>query len=585
MNNDLARRSVSSVGWNMVGGMSGMVVLFVRSVLLARLLPVDVFGVYAGAGALVALTAVFTTFGMGGAFLHRSAETQDEQRAAAVHWTLKLLFTLAWAAVMIAFALLYTVGSQRLALIVLTLTQVGDELTQTSRLILIRRVVHRRLALLQLLDTIFTSVAAVGLALLGAGLWALLATDIVSMLLGIIGLLILRPVWRPRLAWRSSVVRYYLRFGSRNLTAGLLLTALDRLDDLWTLRYLGETALGYYSRAYTFATYPRKILAAPVNQVVSGAYAELKGDRRRLSQAFFRGNALLVRSGFFLAGLLALIAPEFIMILLGEKWLPMLQAFRLMLIFTLLDPIKMTVSDLFIAVGRPDKVVRVRLVQLAILVVGLFALGPRWGIAGVALAVNAMLVVGLGVLLWQARQYVDFSIRGMFAVPGGVLASALVITAAALSLVQPMLVSPWWSATVKIVLFSTCYLVLLVLLERTLLHSPCAPHGSSRRWMHPKTQTARPTRRSRHATQHQSQQGVSGFQRLQYASHRGFLPGIGDAWVGQPHRSAHGSRSDFPDPLPAQRGGRTGRGSTGPSGHRSLSGGGSTRDRRARTDH
>ena len=464
MNDDLARRSVSSVGWNIAGGLTGMGVLFVRSVLLARLLPVDVFGIYAGAGALVALTAVFATFGMGGAFLHRSAETEDEGQAAAVHWTLKLLFTLAWAAVMVAFALLYTEGGQRLALIVLTLTQVGDELTQTSRLILIRRVVHRRLALLQLLDALFTTVVSVGLALLGAGLWALLATDVVSMLLGIIGLLIWRPVWRPRLAWRQAIVRYYVRFGSRNMTAGLLLTALDRLDDLWTLRYLGETALGYYSRAYTFATYPRKILAAPVNQVAGGTYAELKGDRLRLSQAFFRTNALLVRSGFFLAGLLALIAPEFITILLGEKWLPMLQAFRLMLVFTLLDPIKMTVGDLFIAVGRPELVVRVRLLQLAVMIAGLFGLGLRFGIAGVALAVDLMLVVGIGVLLWQARQYVDYSARRLFLIPLLALLIGLAAGAGGAMLAQmPSLVL---TAAIKTTLFTLAYGGILALLER-----------------------------------------------------------------------------------------------------------------------
>lgn len=481
MSNDLARRSVSSVGWNMAGGMTGMAVLFVRSVLLARLLEVDVFGIYAGAGALVALTAVFATFGMGGAFLHRSAETQDEQQAAAVHWTLKLLFTLAWAAVMVAFALLYAEGAQRLALLVLTLTQVGDELTQTSRLILIRRVVHRRLALLQLLDALFTTVVSVGLALLGAGLWALLATDIVSMLLGIAGLLIWRPVWRPRLAWRSTVVRYYLRFGSRNLTAGLLLTALDRLDDLWTLRYLGETALGYYSRAYTFATYPRKILAVPVNQVASGAYAELKGDRLRLSQAFFRSNALLVRSGFFLAGLLALIAPEFIVILLGEKWLPMLQAFRLMLVFTLLDPIKMTVADLFIAVGRPELVVRVRLAQLIVMVAGLFILGMRLGITGVALAVNIMLVVGIGILLWQARRFVDFSARRMFMVPALALLVGMAVGAGAMSALTA--VSPWITGSIKTLTFGATYIILLLLLERRTFMETMTPAVAALRSM------------------------------------------------------------------------------------------------------
>ena len=457
----------------MASGMSGLVVLFARSIILARLLPVETFGVYAGASALVVLTSVFATFGMGGAFLHRAAETEDENRAASIHFTLKLMFTAAWAVVLIAFALLRTTGDQQTALIVITLATAGLEITQTPRLILVRRVVHRRLALLQFADALLSTALAVGLALMGVTLWALLATDLSLMFVSIVGLFIWRPVWRPWFSWNREVVRYYLSFGSRNFGAGALLLALDRVDDLWTLRYLGDTALGYYSRAYTFATYPRRILAGPVNQVAGGTYAELKGERKRLSQAFFRTNALLVRSGFFLAGLLALIAPELIAILLGDKWLPMLQSFLLMLVYTLLDPIKMTVADLFVAVGRPELVFRVRLLQLGVMVVGLFALGTRFNIAGVALAVDTMVVVGITVLLWQAREYVDFSARRLFAVPMLALVLGLAAGAGVVALLTTP--APWLSATLKTVLFVLAYGGVLALLERQTLTAMVLP--------------------------------------------------------------------------------------------------------------
>ena len=471
MSKDLARRSTVAVAWNMASGMSGMAVLFARSIILARLLPVETFGVYAGASALVVLTSVFATFGMGGAFLHRALETEDEERAATVHFTLKLLFTTAWAAVLIAFALLRTTGEQQTALIVLTLATAGLEITQTPRLILVRRVVHRRLALLSFVDSLLSTLVAVGLALMGATLWALLATDLELMLVSIIGLYIWRPVWRPKFGWSRDVVRYYLNFGSRNFVSGALLLALDRVDDLWTLRYLGDTALGFYSRAYTFATYPRRILAGPVNQVAGGTYAELKSERKRLSQAFFRTNALLVRSGFLMGGLLALIAPELIAILLGDKWLPMLQAFRLMLVYTLLDPIKMTVADLFVAAGRPELVLRVRLAQLGVLLIGLFALGLRFGIAGVALAVDAMTVVGIVVLLHQARRYVDYSVRRLFLAPSLALAAGLAAGWLAMALLGTVFASSWWTALIKTASFLLAYPAILFLLERPLIRS------------------------------------------------------------------------------------------------------------------
>lgn len=474
MSGSLGQRTVSSVAWTATSSLAGLGVLFARSVLLARILPVDVFGVYAGATAIVAITAILPTFGMGAAFLHRSPETLDEDRAAAVHFLMKAGFTLAWAVVMILAALWFTTGDMRTALVVLTLTRAGVELTQTAQLILTRRVMHRRLAMIQLVDTLLTTVAALGLAARGAGLWALLATDVVGMILSIVGLYLWQPVWRIRLAWEPAIARYFLRFGSRNVLAGTVLVALDKVDDLWTQVYLGATALGFYSRAFTFATYPRKILAAPINQVTGGTYAELKHDRLRLSQAFFRANALLVRTGFLLAGLLALIAPEFIRLLLGERWLPMLQAFRLMLLYTMFDPMKLTISDLFLAVGRPDLVLRVRVLQLIIMVAGLFLLGLRLGIAGVALAVDAMLVVGIAVMLWQARAYVQFSLRRLFAAPTVALLAGLGLALVAFSLAGTA-AGDWITGTVKAVAFLTGYIATLFLLERTLIVGTLLP--------------------------------------------------------------------------------------------------------------
>ena len=481
----LARRSITSATWNIISSLAKVIVLFVRSVLLARLLPVETFGVYALAGSIVGLSVVITSFGMGEAFLHRAPETEDEGQAAAVHFTLKSIFILIWAAVLTTGALLFTSGETRIALLLLTITTGGIQLAQTPQLILARRIVHRRLALLSLLNALLTSLAALVLAWRGVMLWALLATDLVSLVLNIVILYIWRPVWRPRLAWSPQVMRYFLRFGSPNFMAAVLSTALDKADDLWTGFYLGQTPLGLYSRAYRFATYPRSVLAAPISTVVGGTYAELKGHRLRLSQAFFRVNAFLVRSGFLLAGLLALIAPEFIRLVLGAKWLPMLVAFRLMLVFTLLDPINSTVGSLFAAVGRPEQLVRARLVQLAVLLIGLFVFGPRWNIAGVALAVDMMLVTGIGLLLWQARTHVDFSFRRLFAVPMLALAFSMAIARAAI-IIPGVLGSDWRTGVVKVVVFSLLYVGTSLLLDREQI--PMLASISRQLWTHTASQ-------------------------------------------------------------------------------------------------
>jgi O-antigen/teichoic acid export membrane protein len=239
---------------------------------------------------------------------------------------------------------------------------------------------------------------------------------------------------------------------------------LDRVDDLWVGTYLDNIAMGLYSRAYTFATYPRKLVAGPVQSVSIGTYAELKEDHTRLSQAFYRTNALLVRVSFLFGGILSLVAPELIHLLLGEKWLPMLDVFRLMLIYTLFDPIKLTVANIFVAVGKPEKVALVRALQFVIMVVGLYTLGPRFGIAGVAIAVDLMLVVGIVVLFWQVRAYVDYSLRMLLQVPLVALLLGLALSYTMME-IPAMQVLNWYTGLAKGGVFIVVYVSTLLFLE------------------------------------------------------------------------------------------------------------------------
>lgn len=461
----LPQRIVTALSWTVAANLLTTALLFIRSVWLARLLPVEVFGIYAGAQAIIGVSVVLVGFGMAGAFLHRTAVTQDEDFAAAIYFTLQLIFLLLWTGAMIFIAGYWLHDASRLALWVLTITTAGTQLTEVPQVILTRRVVHRRLSVVQVAQAGATTLIAIGLAHAGYTLWALLATDVVAMLILFGAMYVWRPVWRPHLHWQPAAVRYFLAFGSKNVLTIFLTQLLAQADNFWVRLTLGTTALGYYSRAYTFATYPRKILSAPISGVAGGAYAEVKANHLRLSQLFFRTNALLVRSGFFLVGLLILIAPEFIRLVLGEKWLPMLLTFRLLLLFALLDPINATLSSLFLAVGEPGQLLRIRLVQVLVLFGGLLTFGYFAGIQGVAMAVNLMVVVGILLLLQHAHYYVDFSVLRLFAMP--CLALGVGMVAARLALWgSGVHGADWRTGLVKLVVFAGSYLLVLLVTER-----------------------------------------------------------------------------------------------------------------------
>ena len=413
----LERRTAQSIGWRVCANLAAVIVLFGRAVILARLLEVTTFGTYALAFAIVKFSSVLASFGFDGALLHRDRETVDESRAASHHFTLTMVFSICWATILFVASTRVGDPQLRIALLVLTATTFGLQLAQTPRMVLVRRVHHRRLALVDLCSAVFSSIAAILLALRGAELWALLATDVAVTVVTLVLLFFWRPVWKLSLAWSRDTVRYFLRFGSRSVLANLLAASLDRIDNLWTGLVLGRQSLGFYSRATTFAGYPRRVVANAVNMVVSGTFAELKGDRTRLSDAFRRVNGLLLWVGLFIIGLLAVTAQELVVVVIGERWLPMLLPFRLLLLFAMLDPIERSLASLFAAVGEPERPVYGRGLRLAVLLIGLQWFGSRYGIAGVASAASIAIVVDVVLLLAWSRRHVDFSILSVAGPP------------------------------------------------------------------------------------------------------------------------------------------------------------------------
>ena len=460
----LAQRSVRSSTYTLAASAITTIVQFIRSILLARLVARDVFGVYAFASSFVLITRSLPNFGMTAALLHRAPESEGET-ALRVHFTISLVFNILWA-ILIAVIGGFAVSPQyRWVLWTVLATQFVDNLIQTSYILLVRRVVFRRIALIETLSTVLSTIAALLLAWTGHGLWGLVSTDITAAIVVLFGYLIIRPPWKPRFGWSNSVARYPLNFGKRTFLSGLVGQALDYIDNLWTGQFLGVDPLGLYSRAYTFSSYPRKVLATPLTSVSAGTYAELKSDPKRLSQAFFRVNAFLVRTGFLMAGAMALVAPEFIRLMIGEKWLPMLNTFRLLMLFTLLDPIKFTISNLFTAVGKPEIVLWARLAQLAVMITGLFIFGSRWGIEGVAIAVNLMLLTGIVLLFWQARKFIQFSLWRLFAVPTFALVVSLVLGRAAIE-IPGVRSSLWWIGAVKGSVFTITFMAIIAFLEK-----------------------------------------------------------------------------------------------------------------------
>ena len=443
-----------------------LVLGFTRAILLARILAPEHFGVVALALFYIGLAARFRALGLDRAIIHRQDATQQDVgtyltlRVGTVALSLVLLLAILYAVSRVSVPT-FLAFDVLLALVAVDLVKGLGTIRET---LLRKELAFRELAITDVVASAVMTIVAPLLAWRGAGVWALVAEQASGITVRFVLTWFVFGRWRPYVSWDRGAARWFLDYGRAAWGASSLAFVLDRFDDFWVGTVLGRTPLGYYSRSYEFARYPRRVIANPVVGVFSPIFAQLQDDRLRLSQAFYRAAHVILRSGFLIAGAFALVMPEFIALVIGERWSPMLLTFRLMLIYTLLDALLMLAGNLLMAVGQPQLLQRARLIQAAFFIPAVLIGARVWKINGVALAADGMLVVGTWVLYRQLRGIVDFSPIKLALWP--LIALAVALGAGVWLEASAVPWGPWLMALGKLAVFTTVFLGVLGVAER-----------------------------------------------------------------------------------------------------------------------
>jgi O-antigen/teichoic acid export membrane protein len=349
------------------------------------------------------------------------------------------------------------------------LVSVVREFNQSQLAMLNKNMAFRQIARTDVVSSLVMTLVGPGLAWLGWGVWAIVAELFSGLVTRLLIIQLAYPPWRPRLGWEREQVRWFWDYGKKAWHSSNMAYFLGHFDDWYVGTFLGSQPLGYYSRAYEYAGYSQRVIANPIMNVFYPTFAHVQEDRQKLSRAFFRPISLMIRAGGLFCLIFILTAPEFIPLLLGEKWLPMLRVFQLLVLYTLLEPLSMGARNLLLATGHPQEVVRARLVQMVVFIPAVFLLGYQFNMEGVAVAANLMAIVGTVLLFRYTRPVVDYSPRLLWFWP----LLATMVTAVLVLALNPLwqILNLWLSLALKMGLTTAVYGLILYLTERQQLNN------------------------------------------------------------------------------------------------------------------
>jgi O-antigen/teichoic acid export membrane protein len=172
-------------------------------------------------------------------------------------------------------------------------------------------------------------------------------------------------------------------------------------DDIVVGRVLGAAALGFYQLAYRISNLPASEFSRLISTVTFPAFTKVQDNLQLLRRSYIKVLRFSALCSFPVAALIFALAGEFTAVVLGEKWMPMVPAMRILAITGLCRSIAGP-GPLFMAIGKPELRTKMQAAGLLAMAILIVPLTLRWGIAGAAIAATVRVALGKSVALRYA---------------------------------------------------------------------------------------------------------------------------------------------------------------------------------------
>ena len=395
----LKDKTVKGVGWSAIDNVAQYAVTFIVSIVLARLLSPDDYGLI---GIISIFTAVCTALingGFGSALIRKKDVTDDDYNTAFI---VNLGMSLILYAVVFFCAPFIADFFNRQELVSLTrvssLGMIIGALALVQQTRLTKRIDFKTQTKITLIASVSSGVIGIVMALLGCGVWSLVAQALSLQGLRTV-LLWFFNHWVPRLHFSKHSFHDLFGFGWKLMVSNVLDTVWKELYQVVVGKFYSPGTLGQYTRAKGFAQLFSSNLTTIIQRVTYPVLSDIQDDKTRMLNAYRR----IIKITMFITAVsmmwLGAISEPLIYCLIGPKWTEAATYLPLICIAGTLYPLHAINLNMLQVQGRSDLYLVLEIVKKII------GLGPLF--VGAFVGIIPMLYVNLaiGVICFFLNSY------------------------------------------------------------------------------------------------------------------------------------------------------------------------------------
>lgn len=408
MKSRLIDQVATGVAWSTAEKVCSMLLQMVVSIVVARLLAPEDFGVMAILTFFTAVALVVVDSGFSQTLLRKQTPTDDEYKS---------VFTFNMAVSLLLYAL-FVLLSPLLARyydldVIVKLSPVLALLFPLNALGIIQNTKLSRefrfglLSRINFVASLLAGIAAISVALCGGGVWALVAQRLTQM--GVRSLLLWwRGDWRGEGSFKGSAVREMAPFSLRLMSTDIVAAIYNNVAQLFIGKIYSTDTLGFFNQAQKIKDLPVQSAVQSVQSVTYPALAKIKEDSEKFAESF---RKVLLIVCFVMApvavGMSAVAKPLFD-VLLGEKWAQTVPYFEVIALSGIFYPLAMVAYNVLKVHSNGSIIFRLELLKKGIMTLVLALTIPHSTMA-IAYGLVAMTLVEFVVNFGATRRYTSLS--------------------------------------------------------------------------------------------------------------------------------------------------------------------------------
>ena len=375
----LSKQATSGLVWTFTQQFGNQIVGFVVSMILARILMPEEFG-------LIGMIAIFISIGkalVDSGLTQSLIRSQDLDQAdfSTVFFFNLVASVIVYALIFFSAPLISIFYDKEILTPLVRLfcvTFIIDAFSSIQKARLTKIMNFKTQAIIAIPSTIFGGVVGIIMAYMGYGVWSLVWSTIASSTLGSIQFWFYSK-WSPSFIFDISKFKDHFGFGYKLTLSSLLTKIFDNIYIIVIGKFFSASQVGFYTRAETMKQLPVTNISSALNKVTYPLFASIQNDDVRLKRVYKKLMQMVV---FVIAPtlvFLAILAEPTFRLLFTEKWLPAVPFFQLLCVTGILYPIHAYNLNVLKVKGRSDLFLKLEVIKKIIIILTI-VMSIRFGI-------------------------------------------------------------------------------------------------------------------------------------------------------------------------------------------------------------